>query len=308
MRATVCAPGACGELVQGLIGGILCHITCPVALYATVTVELGGSAEGVHAPGDRPKTARAVETTLRFLNAKRSSAAVTLTSELPIGKGMASSTADVAAAIAATGLALGARLAPEQIARLAVHVEPSDGVMFPGIALFDHLGGVVCEPLGKPPPLDVLVLDFGGAVDTLEFNRVDRAALLRELAPTAERAAALVRRGLAEGDPALIGQGATMSALAHQRVLFKPQLPAVLEFARHVGAVGVNVAHSGAVIGVLLDDGAQTAPSGGETSEDALRAARRAFPHAEAIRLAHLIGGGLHVVTGGLAAAPAKRR
>jgi len=276
MRATVRVPGACGELVQGLIGGVLCHITCPVALYATVTVELGDAPGPVRAPADRTKTAQAVKTTFHFLNAQHA-AAVTVTSELPVGKGMASSTADVAAAIAATGLALGVTLAPEQVARLAVQVEPSDGVMFPGIALFDHLGGAVYKPLGKPPPLDVLTLDFGGTVDTLEFNRVDRSALLRELAPTAERAAALVRRGLADGDPALIGEGATMSALAHQRVLFKPQLPAVLEFAHQIGAVGVNVAHSGAVIGVLLD-GAQTAPSGGQTADDALHAARRAFP------------------------------
>lgn len=307
MRATVRAPGACGELVQGLIDGVLCHITCPVALYATVTVELGGAPNGVPVPTDRPKAAQAVETTLRFLNAQNIAAAVTVTSELPIGKGMASSTADVAAAIAATGLALGVQLIPEQIARLAVQVEPSDGIMFPGIALFDHLGGAVREPLGSPPPLDVLALDFGGAVDTLEFNRVERTALLRELAPAAERAAALVRRGLAEGEPALIGEGATMSALAHQRVLFKPQLAAVLEFAQQIGAVGVNVAHSGAVIGVLMD-GAQTAPTGGETREDALHAARRAFPHAEAIRLSHVIGGGLHIVTGGPTAARVRRR
>ncbi|MSQ13449.1 MAG: GHMP kinase [Dehalococcoidia bacterium] len=304
MRATVRATGACGELVQGLIGGVLCHITCPVALYATVTVELGDAPGTVRAPAERPKTAQAVKTTLRFLNARYTAAAVIVTSELPVGKGMASSTADVAAAIAATGLALGVTLTPEQIARLAVQVEPSDGIMFPGIALFDHRDGSVREPLGPPPPLEVLVLDFGGAVDTLEFNRVDRTALLRELAPTTERAADLVRRGLADGDAALIGQGATVSALAHQRVLFKPQLPAVLDFAHQIGAVGVNVAHSGAVIGVLLD-GSQTAPSGGEA---ALHAARRTFPHAEAIRLTSVIGGGLHVVTSDLTAAPAKRR
>lgn len=307
MRATVRAPGSCGELVQGLIGGVLCHVTCPVALYSTVTVQLEAASSPVRAPADRLKTARAVEITLKYLGMDRLGATVTVSSELPVGKGMASSTADVAAAIAATGLALGVTLTPEQVARLAVQVEPSDGTMFPGIALFNHLRAAVGEPLGKPPPLRALVLDFGGTVDTVEFNRLDRAALLRELSPAAERAAELVRLGLAEGDPALIGQAATLSAIAHQRVLFKPQLPAALDFARQVGAVGVNVAHSGAVIGVLLD-GVQAAREAEESAGGLLHAARRAFPKAEAAFLTDVVSGGLHLVDGAAAAASARLR
>jgi uncharacterized protein involved in propanediol utilization len=66
----------------------------------------------------------------------------------------------------------------------------------------------------------------------------------------------------------------------------KPKLPAVLEFAWAVGAVGVNVGHSGSIIGVLLD--AQENSTGA-----AFRRARQAFPDAEAIHRFRLIGGGL---------------
>ena len=49
--------------------------------------------------------------------------------------------------------------------------------MFPGIALIDHRCGSIAESLGPPPPMEVIVIDTGGTVDTLEFNRIDRTAL-----------------------------------------------------------------------------------------------------------------------------------
>ena len=47
---------------------------------------------------------------------------------------------------------------------------------------------------------------------------------------------------------------ATHSALAHQRVVCKPQLPALLELGKAFGAVGVNIGHSGTVCGLLFPE------------------------------------------------------
>jgi hypothetical protein len=52
-----------------------------------------------------------------------------------------------------------------------------------------------------------------------------------------------------------------LSARAHQRILPKPQLEKVIGLAREVGALGVNVAHSGTVIGLLLDPGHADGPA-----------------------------------------------
>lgn len=79
-----------------------------------------------------------------------------------IAKGMASSTAEVAASIEATALALGKEINKSDVARIALSIEPTDGCFFPGIVLFDHREGKLYESLGNPPPLDTLVLDFGG--------------------------------------------------------------------------------------------------------------------------------------------------
>jgi len=251
--ATVSVPGTCGELVQGVMDGIAFHVTCPVDLYSTVSVELYRAPRFIDGPEDCPKTVGAVSRTLDYLSQNEIGVKLGVTSSLPRGKGMASSTADIVAAVEATALALDKTLSAEEVARIALSVEPSDGTMFPGIAIFDHREGKMTEMLGPPLPIDILVLDFGGVVDTLEFNGRGHIQRLKEVEPQTKYALDLARQGIQKGDPALIGRAATISAMANQGVLFKPQLEAVMDIAQAVGALGVNVAHSGTVIGVLLD-------------------------------------------------------
>ena len=288
-RATVRAPGHCGELVQGMLDGHYFLVTCPIDFFARVGVELYQGGPQVQGPADCPKAAAAVRAALAHLGRPELGARLTIQNPIPRSKGMGSSTVDVAAAIAATGLALGRELTAQEVGRIAVSVEPSDGLMFPGIARFDHRQGCDFELLGPPPPMEIVALDFGGQVDTLEFNGVDRRALWQSLSDEAAEALNLVRQGVQQGDPSLVGRGASISARANQRVLFKPQLDRVQEFAQSVGAVGVNVGHSGTVIGVLLD----ARPRRGKS---AYHQARRAFADAQTVQHFRLLGGGLHAV------------
>ena len=284
--ATVRAPGVCGELVQGMLGDSHFLVTCPVDFFSEVRVTLHHGGPGVEAPSDCPKSAAALTATLAHLGRAEMGARLSVRSSIPRSKGMGSSSADVAATIAAAGLALGAKLLPDSVARIAASVEPTDGIMFPGIALMDHREGRILEALGPPPPMEIIALDFGGTVDTVEFNSVDRRSVWRSIGTEVDRALELVKDGLRRGDPGPIGEGATISARASQRVSPKPRMPAVLEFAGAVGAVGVNVGHSGTIIGVLLD-------AGGHQGEAVFRQARQAFPDAEMVHRFRLTGGGL---------------
>ena len=269
-----------------MLGDAYFLVTCPVDFFTRVRVELYPDSPGVAAPPNCPKTAAAVSQTLNYLGRADLGARVEVSNPIPRSKGLGSSSADLAAAIAATGLALDVELTPAQIGQLALQVEPTDGVMFPGIALFDHREGALMEALGPPLPLEIVALDFGGEVDTLDFNRVDRRAQWQAIQPETDAALALVREGLRQRDVRLLGQGASRSAHAAQQVLFKPRLPDVAAFADSVGAVGVNVAHSGAVIGVLLDATQRRGKS-------VYRQARQTFPEAEAIHHLRLLSGGV---------------
>ena len=108
--------------------------------------------------------------------------------------------------------------------------------------------------------------------------------------PEVEKALRLVRSGIAAGDPESVGRGATISATAGLRVLPKPMLQSVLEFAHAVGAAGVTAGHSGAVIGVLLD-------SREGRGEALRRLAKDFFPQARTVSLFRLVGGAVRPAT-----------
>ena len=287
--ATVRAPGVCGELAQGVIEGIHFLVTCPIDFYSRVTVDLYSDGPGVEAPDGCDKTAAAVRRALSQLKNAKVRAKLTINNPIPRGKGMASSSADLAAAIAATGLALGEELTPYQIAQIALSIEPTDGIMIPGVALFDHRAGIIRESLGPPPPMEIVALDLGGTVDTVQFNMVDRFQRWQNVDEQTKEVLRLLRLGITNEDPVLVGQGASISADASQAVLSKPRLEEVKDFAASVGAVGVNVGHSGTIIGVLLDARERRGKS---TYHKALEA----FPDADAVYHFRLLGGGVQQV------------
>ena len=285
-RGEASAPGTCGELAQGSLDGTPVMVTFPIDLFSTATVDLREGTGLVQGPAESPKASRAVELTLGLLGRNDVDAELKVQSHVPRSKGMASSSADVVAAIGATAAALGQKLPIQQQAELALAVEPSDGVMLPGIALFDYKGGQIARSLGDPPDMRVLVLEFAGVVDTEAFNAVDRDAELREQEATFREALQLITEGLDNGYAELIGRGATQSALSHQTVLPKPQLPATLALGQAAGAVGVNAAHSGTVVGLLFSADA-------ERTTWAADEAWRRLSGLTAVHNRKLIGGGV---------------
>ena len=287
-RASASAPGTCGELVQGMLNGRHFMITCPIDMYSVATVELSHGKGGVSGPLDSPKARRAVRSTLDCLGESEAQARLWLDSQLPRGKGMASSTADVCAAIQATTAALSQTISPRMMARIALTIEPSDGVMFSGIAIFDHRSGRIARTLGQPPPMFILAMDFGGWVDTLEFNQVDRESVLESLEFEMREAVSLVEEGIRKRDPILVGRGATVSALANQRVTFNPNLETVLALSRQSGAIGVNVAHSGSVIGTLFADDERMVDRAAEL-------ARQSLPGLRSISRHRIVSGGVRI-------------
>ncbi len=225
-------------------------------MYASASVEVTAGSGKICAPSNAPKARRALHLALDHFRRSDVDVKLSLASSLPRGKGMASSTADVSASIAAVAAALGRSdaMTPRDIGRLALSIEPSDGLMLPGISMFDHRNGTVARSLGPAPSMRVVVLDFGGNVDTLEFNNVDREDTLRQLEPRFGEALDLVVHGIEGSRAEDVAAGSTLSAIANQQVLYKPQLEAVMSLARDLGALGVNVAHSGTVLGMMFDD------------------------------------------------------
>lgn len=216
---------------------------------------------GVVGTPELAKVRRAAARTLREFGARPAAAKgghIEITSDIPRGIGMGSSTADVTAAIRAVADYHGVALSPAHVARLAVSAEcASDSIMVDGrVVLFAHRDGEVLESLGdRLPPMLVLGCDTdpgGGGVDTIGLPPADYDD--RELGVLRVLLAAL-RRAVATGDVALLARVSTASARLNQRFLPKPALEALVELAAGCGALGVQVAHSGTVAGLIFDRG-----------------------------------------------------
>jgi uncharacterized protein involved in propanediol utilization len=69
----------------------------------------------------------------------------------------------------------------------------------------------------------------------------------------------------------MLGRVATMSASICQRHLPKPRFETVLDIAQEYGACGVQVAHSGTLVGILLDANQHAGGQSAVTMANALR-------------------------------------
>jgi L-threonine kinase len=100
--------------------------------------------------------------------------------------------------------------------------------------------------------MTIVGLDEGGTVDTVEFNRIAKPfspADRREYARLLDAMA----RAVAARDLAAVGAVATRSAVMNQTLSPKRTLPEVLRICAEVGGLGVVAAHSGTMLGILLN-------------------------------------------------------
>jgi uncharacterized protein involved in propanediol utilization len=182
---------------------------------------------------------------------------IEITSDVPRGIGMGSSTADVTATIRAVADYYGVTLSREEEGRLAVLAEcASDSIMIDDrVVLFAHRDGEVLETFGHRLPSMIVIgcdTEPGTRVDTLAFTPADYDD--REVGAFQALRGAL-RRAIATGDVSLLGKVATASARINQRYLPKPWLDKLLDLCRAHGGCGVQVAHSGTVAGLIFDPG-----------------------------------------------------
>ena len=220
------APASCGELVEGVLDETPFLVTAPISMYAVATVS--DQFTGVHGLGE--KAEEALRRTLAHIGKDSLPFGIRLDSEIPQGKGMASSSADIAAVSYAAARALGRELTGREIMDIAIAIEPSDGIAFAGLSHVSHTTGELFGQYSNVPLLAVSIFDVGGIVDTIAYyqskgNRGSQDAAYRQMLTTVGQAFRT------EGDrqEMLLGQAATASARLNQEHLEKPQLDAFIQ-------------------------------------------------------------------------------
>jgi uncharacterized protein involved in propanediol utilization len=259
------APAHHGEILQGMF-----HDSTGQLRRALVTLHYPerescatfyprSQGSDIACPPGMSKAHRAAVASMAEFASERSSVSggsIQISSTVPRGVGMGSSTADVTAVIRAIADFHDATPSAEEIGGLAVRAEgASDPIMIDDrVVLFSQRDGIVLETLGAALPQMVVVgcnADPGSdGIDTMELALAAYTAadidLFRWLRDE-------LREAIATGDAERLGRVATASARISQRFLPKPALEFLLDVCRSLGGSGVQVAHSGTVAGVIFD-------------------------------------------------------
>lgn len=249
-------PGTCGEWVQGARKGVPFLVDCPINRFSEARVALNMHTNRWDLPRQKTKALHVLQLLKEYSGLPVLGGKIDFLQQLPEGKGMASSTADITAVAAATLIALGEEPAPERLARLALQIEPSDSVMFPGITEIEHVQGHHHRVLGSSVPALFLALDWGGTIDTTVFNaRPGLAEHYRRYERDIERAYGLACEGIDEQDLEKLATAGTISAQCNLEINHKEYFQSFLTWVRQKGGLGVVTAHSGTLLAGVFPQG-----------------------------------------------------
>lgn len=244
--------GTFGELLQGVT-------TSNLDFLVTLPIDRGSTARFTHITDtdtitvlpDHKRKARLLARLMLDAHGRTGGGVLEVDSDLPEGKGFASSSADLVATARAVAQALGVPVPPTTIESFLRRIEPTDGVMYPGAVAFYHREVRLREFLGPLPPLSIIAVEEGGVVDTIEFNRRPKTFTHAERVEY-DRLLEEASEAVKTGEAAPIGRVATRSALLNERLRPKRLLEPMIRIARECDALGVAIAHSGTTVGVLI--------------------------------------------------------
>ncbi|MEE1929931.1 hypothetical protein V1J52_17370 [Streptomyces sp. TRM 70351] len=246
--------GTLGELFQGPLRyeGVrhIALVSFPVARHAwAYFVPDGDAALGALPAGE--KSARAVRLLLERHGRALPPGRWHAHSELDVGVGMASSTADIVASLRCASRVLGLPLDRRAVQEILAGIERADSVFLDEFAVYLSARHRVVRGLGPGPALHAAFVTEPGTVDT--------GAVTPLLLPHYERRHAEYDRtltdlvkGFTAGDARAVARAATASAALSQEVLPKAAFDEVLAHREGFGADGVFVAHTGSLLGYLF--------------------------------------------------------
>ncbi|MEU4968005.1 hypothetical protein ACH4RA_25345 [Streptomyces smyrnaeus] len=174
-------------------------------------------------------------------------------SDLRVGVGMASSTADIVATLRCLFRLFALPYDTDVVLGVLAAIERADSVFLDEFAL--HLSGRhrVIRRLGTDIGFHTAHITEPGTVDTAAVTDL-LLGHYRRHGEEYGRCLTDLLKGFASGDPAAVARAATTSAALSQKVLPKATFDSMLAHRERFGADGIFVAHTGCLIGYLFPD------------------------------------------------------
>ena len=253
MKSYGICPASCGEFVQGILDNEEYLSSYAIDMFSIASLE--EKKEDINL-GSK-KSRKAIEKVFEKFNIpieESKNISLDLKSNIPIGKGMASSTADIGATIKATLSILNKKLNDEEISLIASEIEPTDSIILYKNSIFNPINGSVKKYLSSFDNGRVIILEPKEILETkIIRSNPNYLNIKLENKSIIKKSFDLLEKGLENNDLKLIGEACTLSSIANENIHKKPYLNEIIEISQNMNAYGVNIAHSGTVIGILID-------------------------------------------------------
>ncbi len=241
-----------GEIVQGRTSDNEDFlVTLPIDLWSTCELTCTPIRGPLVIECDLPKSRATVEQVLEQLGLVSGyHISIQFTRNIPVGKGLSSSTADMLAALRALQEVFGFLLTDRFVSGLFSEIEPHDALHYNNSVVYNHRKGRLIRDLQYIPSFAVVCVDNGGIVDTVAYNKtkVFAAAQMKAFdALLADLMAAFER-----ADDKVIANCATRSARLHAEMTGDKFLERCLQETCVDGFLGVQATHSGTCAGFLF--------------------------------------------------------
>jgi len=252
--------GSFGELLQGVLpGNKKFLVNLQIKNSARAKVHLMPSAYSIEKEALFAESYRAYSKSYKVARnilvdiGRHDDCFLEIDSDIPVGKGCSSSTADMIASIRALASAFSLALKPDYISRMLTEIEPNDGLHYKGSVVYHHTTGELIARYNYVPPLKILGIDFGGTIDTVEFNNTPINWSDAEIEHY-EVLLNATQKAFIEEDIDRLCEIATESTFLWDKLNPKHHLQDVMQFMRDTGGLGIVNTHSGTYLGVLYRD------------------------------------------------------
>jgi L-threonine kinase len=258
--------GTCGELVQGYDKDKKpFHVTLPINKTSTVEVILSKSfGLKIDGPKGMSKIKKAAFNTLKILKKSNYTVSLERWSDLHVGKGMGSSTADIVATSKAIMDAFSIEGQDSDLIEVATNIESSDGTMVDGMCAFNHKTGEVLHKYSWYPKLNICMIIPKSVYNTESVSFGGKEAESENF----ETILKLLLEGEANKDELKFAEAATTSAEINQEYLVNPYFSKYHDKIEELGAIGIAVGHTGTVCGILFASGKEGAKAAGRCSTE----------------------------------------
>lgn len=241
-------PGSCGEIIQGKIEGRDLLISCPINLFSKVRVFENSSPEKKHKYPKSEKMLNNLLTSWGYSEYKNI-LDVDIISEIPLGKGFASSTADLCGVYYSLAKLFKRQTDTLELMKECIKIEPSDSIVFDELTLLDYKEGRYFKKLGGYMEFHLLVFEGQRIVDTVKFNN-SKIPPLSDITDVFHE----VKNGIEKQDVSMMAKACTVSIMRNQDRIKYEVLPDVLKISEATDGLGVLGGHSGDVLAVIYDD------------------------------------------------------